>query len=393
MALETCIAFLLADSYDTDDCLILKKNKFRKRRKTRMKQELQLNDNMQRGHGERHIFNTVLHSLSICEFKSHFLLTPTQTEELVRLLAPFKWSAIRQEGWTVWHGVLASLWALSTKESYQSVACRFHVTESLICDQLDEFCTLVTSNLANAIHWPQGEEAETSVDGFFSTVGLPDTLCVVGTGFIPIEKPTDVPDPEVYKDAGQSYFVKIMAFCNHRGRFTYVAAQHPRNWHNSRILLATEVGKALQEDPVALLHGKHIVGDSTFPLSEHFLTPFPDHGTLGQKKVCYNQKVHAALTVVQGSIHNLRSCFQRIECLQKHSICQTKTAIEACCILHSMFLETYNVPVDCMEDDVTQEPFHELPYGHSGSLGGISKRQDIAASLGRSTKKRKYMYK
>ncbi|XP_051501682.1 uncharacterized protein si:ch73-257c13.2 [Myxocyprinus asiaticus] len=393
MALETCIAFLLADSYDIDDFLILKKNAFRKRRKARMKQKVEQTDKLQRGDGERHIFNTVLHSLSICEFKSHFQLTPTQTEELVRLLTPCKWTAIRQEGWTVWHAVLASLWTLSTQESYQSVACRFHVTESLIREQLDEFCTLVTSNLANAIHWPQGEEAEMSVAGFFSTVGLPDTLCVVGTGFIPIEKPTDVPDPEVYKDAGQSYSVKLMAFCDHRGCFTYVTAQHPRNWHNSRVLLATEVGKALQEDPVALLHGKHIVGDSTFPLSEHFLTPFPDHGTLGQKKVCYNQKVHAALTVVQGSIHNLRSCFQRIKCLQKHSICQTSTAVEACCILHSMFLETYNVPVDCMEDDVTQEPFHELPYGHSGSLGGISKRQDIAASLGRSTKKRKYMYK
>jgi len=101
------------------------------------------------------------------------------------------------EGWTVWHAVLATLWALSTQESYHSVANRFHGTESLICDQLVEFCFLIKSNLANEIHWPQREEAEMSALGFFSIVGLPDTLCVVGMCFIPIEKPTDLPDPEV----------------------------------------------------------------------------------------------------------------------------------------------------------------------------------------------------
>ncbi|KAF4099621.1 uncharacterized protein si:ch73-257c13.2 isoform X1 [Onychostoma macrolepis] len=392
MALETCIAFLLADSYDVEDFLFFKKNATRKRRKVRMKLKTEPSDDLQREDDKRDVFNTVLQSLTISDFKSHFQLTPSQTEQLVRLLAPCKWTAIRQEGWTVWHAALASLWALSTQESYHSVANRFHITESLICDQLDEFCTLVTSNLANEIHWPHGEEAEMSVVGFLSTVGLPDTLCVVGTCFIPIEKPTDVPDPEVYRDAEGSYSVKLMAFCNHKGRFTYVSAEHPRNWHNSRVLSATEVGKALRENPVALLHGKHIIGNSTFPLSEHFLTPFPDYATLGQKKVCYNQKVQSSLAVAQGSIHTLRSCFQRLRCLQKHSICQTSLAVKTCCILYNMFLEMYIVPVDCIGDDVTQKPFHELRYGHSGSLGGISKRQDIAASLGRTTKKRKYMY-
>ncbi|KAK7150189.1 hypothetical protein R3I93_011449 [Phoxinus phoxinus] len=388
MALETCIAFLLADSYDAEDFLYFKKNTTR--RKARMKLKTKQSDNLKREE-EREVFNTVLQSLTISEFKSHFQLTPTQTEELVRLLAPCKRTAIREDGWTVWHAVLASLWALSTQESYHSVATRFHITESLVCDQLDEFCVLITSNLANEIHWPQGEDAETSVLGFFSTVGLPDTLCVVGTCFIPIGKPTDVPDPEAYRDAQGLYSIKPMAFCDHKGRFAHVTAEHPSNWHNSRALLATEIGKALLEDPVALLHGKHIIGDSTFPLSEHVLTPFPDYGTVGQKKVCYNQKVQSCLAVVQGSIRTLRSHFPRLRCLQTHSICQTSAAVKACCILYNMFLDTY-VPVDCMEDDITQEPFHELPYGHSGSLGGISKRQDIAALLGRATKKRKLMY-
>lgn len=35
MALETCIAFLLADSYDAEDFLFFQKNATRKRRKAR----------------------------------------------------------------------------------------------------------------------------------------------------------------------------------------------------------------------------------------------------------------------------------------------------------------------------------------------------------------------
>lgn len=97
-----------------------------------------------------------------------------------------------------------------------------HVTESLICDQLDVFCTLVTSILDNETHWLQWEEAEISVVGFFSTVGLSDTLCVVGMCFIPAEKPTDVPDPEVHRNAEGLYAVKLLASCNHKGRFTCV---------------------------------------------------------------------------------------------------------------------------------------------------------------------------
>ncbi|XP_050993772.1 uncharacterized protein si:ch73-257c13.2 isoform X1 [Labeo rohita] len=290
MALETCIAFLLADSYDVEDFLFFKKNANRKRRKIRKKLKTEPSDNLQIEDDKRDVFNAVLQSLTISDFKSHFQLTPSQTEDLVRLLAPCEWTAIREERWTVWHAVLASLWALSTQESYHSVANRFHITESLICDQLDEFCTFVSSHLANEIHWPQEEEAEMSVVGFFSNVGLPDTLCVVGTCFIPCEKPIDVPDPEAYKDPKGSYSVKLMAFCNHKGRFTYVSAEHPRNWPNSRILSATELGKALQEDPMALLHGKHIIGNSTFALSEHFLTPFPDYATLGQKKCAITRK-------------------------------------------------------------------------------------------------------
>lgn len=287
------------------------------------------------------------------------------------------------------HAVLASLWTLSTQESHSSVAARFHTNETLICHQLNEFCTHITANFIDKIHWPKWKEADTSVSGFSSSIGLPGTVCVVGSCVIPIERPTDVADSELYRDSEETYSVKLMAFCDHQGCFTYITAEHPGNWHNSRVLLETEVGRALQEDPVNLLHGKHIIGDATFPLSEHLLTPFPDYGTLGEKKLRYNLKVQAALKVLQGSLKSLRSKFQRLRSLQMNSVTQTSLAVKTCCILYNMYLKTNNAAyMECIEEDsVVQEPFHELPNGHSGSLGGISKRQDIAASLGRKPKK------
>ncbi|KAL7888766.1 hypothetical protein AOLI_G00037400 [Acnodon oligacanthus] len=342
MALETCIAFLLADELDADEYTNFKTKAPLKAREIRDDED----DDGEDDH-KNNYFSATVPSLSVMDFQKYFQLTQTQVEELVRLLSPCEWATSKLQGWTVMHAVLASLWTLSTLESHSSVAARFHTNESLICHQLKEFCTHVTANFANNIRWPKWKEADASVSGFSSSIGLPGAVCVVGSCVIPVERPTDVPDPEAYRDSEKSYSVNLMAFCNHQGCFTYVTAEHPGSWHNSKVLLETEVGRALQEDPVNLLRGKHIIGDATFPLSEHLLTPFPDYGTLGEKKLRYNLKVQAGLKVT-----NNAAC---IECMEEHS--------------------------------VAQEPFHELPNGHSGSLGGISKRQDIAASLGRKPKR------
>lgn len=287
------------------------------------------------------------------------------------------------------HAVLASLWTLSTLEPHGSVAARFHTSESLIRLQLNDFCTLVTQNFTDQIRWPKWKEAEASVAGFLSDVGLPDTICVLGSCPIPIDKPSDVPHPDQYRDpVGDVYSVTLLASCNHQGCFTFVNAEHPGTWHNSRVLLETEIGKALQDDPLNLLHGRHIIADATFPLSEHLLTPFLDYGMLGEKKLRYNLRVQAALRVVRGSLKTLRCRFQRLRSLQVSSVSKAQLAVRTCCILYNMYLETDNAAESEDEQTNFQLPFHELPHGHSGSLGGISKRQDIAASLGRKTKKR-----
>ncbi|XP_036438617.1 protein ALP1-like [Colossoma macropomum] len=386
MALETCIAFLLADELDADEYTNFKTKAPLKAREIRDDED---DDDDGEDDRKKNYFSATVPSLSVTDFQKYFQLTQTQVEELVRLLSPCEWATSKLEGWTVMHAVLASLWTLSTLESHSSVAARFHTNESLICHQLKEFCTHVTANFADKIHWPKWKEADSSVSGFSSSIGLPGTVCVVGSCVIPIERPADVPDPEAYRDSEKSYSVNLMAFCNHQGCFTYVTAEHPGSWHNSRVLLETEVGRALQEDPVNLLRGRHIIGDATFPLSEHLLTPFPDYGTLGEKKLRYNLKVQAGLKVVKGSLHVLRNKFQRLRSLQMNSITQTSLAVRTCCTLYNMYLETNNAAcIECMEEhSVAQESFHELPNGHSGSLGGISKRQDIAASLGRKPKR------
>ncbi|XP_060763508.1 uncharacterized protein si:ch73-257c13.2 [Neoarius graeffei] len=386
MALEGCIAFLLADELDAEEHAHFKKPP--------RAQGIRGDDDDDGGdddEGKKNYFSATVPSLSVLDFQKCFQLTQPQVEELVNLLSPCEWATRKLEGWTVMHAVLASLWTLSTLEPHSSVAARFHTSESLIRLQLTDFCTLVTKNFADQIRWPKWKEAEASVAGFLTDVGLPGTICVLGSCSIPIDRPSDVPDPEVYRDSVENtYSVTLLAFCKHQGCFTFLSAEHPGSWHNSRVLLETEVGKALQEDPLNLLHGKHIMGDITFPLSEHLLTPFPDYGMLGEKKLRYNLRVHAALRVVRGSLNSLRCRFQRLRYLQMNSVGQTGLAVRTCCILYNMYLETDNAASgDSVEEHVnSQLPFHELPYGHSGSLGGISKRQDIAASLGRKTKKR-----
>ncbi|KAK3522593.1 hypothetical protein QTP86_025575 [Hemibagrus guttatus] len=402
MALESCIAFLLADELDAEEY-----THFKTSLKTRGIGSINLHrnedddddeededdddDDDDDDEGKKSYFSATAPSLSVLDFQKCFQLTQPQVEELVNLLSPCDWATRKFEGWTVTHAVLASLWTLSTLESYSGVAVRFHTSESLVRFQLNDFCSLITKNFSDQIRWPKWKEAEASVSGFLTDVGLPGTVCVLGSCSVPIDQPADVPDPEAYRDSfGNTYSVTLLSFCNHQGCFTFVSAEHPGSWHNSRVLLETEIGKALREDPLNLLHGKHVIGDVTFPLSEHLLTPFPDYGMLGEKKLRYNLRVQAALRVVQGSLSSLRSRFRRLRCLQMSSVGQSALAVRTCCILYNMYLETDNVASaqNLEEQAEVQLPFHELPQGHSGSLGGISKRQDIAASLGRKTKKR-----
>ncbi|KAM9496614.1 uncharacterized protein Hap1MRO34_000592 [Clarias gariepinus] len=384
MALERCIAaFLLADELDAEDHA-----HFTTRFKARgFGDDDDDDDESDDEEDKRNFFSATVPSLSVLDFQKCFQLTQPQVEELVNFLSPCDWMTRRLEGWTVTHAVLASLWTLSTQESHSSIAARFHTSESLIQLQLDDFCTLITKNFADQIRWPKWKEAEASVAGFLTDIGLPGTVCVLGSCSIPIDRPADVPDPEAYW-VDNTYAVTLLVFCNHQGCFTCVNAEHPGKWHNSRVLQETELGKALQEDPLNLLHGRHVIGDVTFPLSEHLLTPFPDYGMLGEKKLRYNLRVQAALRVVRGSLSSLRCRFQRLTCLQMGSVRRTSQVVRTCCILYNMYLETENAALaDSVEEQAClQAPFHELPNGHSGSLGGISKRQDIAASLGRKSK-------
>ncbi|XP_076844215.1 uncharacterized protein LOC143489227 [Brachyhypopomus gauderio] len=385
MALETCVAFLLADELDSDEYGHVKTTLPLKAWGTRDDEE-EDDDGVDEGHS---YFSDIVPNLSARDFQKYFHLSPTQVEELVHLMPPREWTSSSLEGCTVRRAVLASLWTLSTLEFHASVAVRFQTSESLLLHQLHEFCALVTGHLADRICWPKWSDAEASVAGFSGAVGLPGTVCVAGYCLVPMERPVDVPEPDAYRVSETTYAVNLMAFCDHQGCFTYVSAEHPGAWHTSRVLQETDVGRALQRDPGTLLCGKHIVGDASFPLSENLLTPFPDHGALGEKKRRYNSKVQAALRVVRGALHGLRWTYPRLKMLQMNSVAQTSLAVHTCCILHNMYLDTNNAAsLECMEEEfITQKPFHELPTGHSGSLGGISKRQDIAASLGRKPKK------
>ncbi|XP_062857219.1 uncharacterized protein si:ch73-257c13.2 [Trichomycterus rosablanca] len=384
MALETCIAFLLADELDAEDYASLKN-------KPNIKTpQIRDDEDDDDDKDNENVFTAIVPSLSVLDFQKCFQLTQTQVEELVNLLSPFQRASCKLAGWTMTHTVLASLWTLSALESYSSIAARFHTKESIIHQRLNEFCSLVTRNLADQIRWPRWQEADDSAAGFYSDVGLPGIVCVVGSCLISTERPVDVLDPDVYQTPDKSHSMKLIAFCNNRGKFTHVNAGHPGSWHNSRVLRETDIGKALREDPLNLLHDKHIIGDATFPLSEHLLTPFPDYGTLAEKKLRYNIRAQAALRVVRDSLRSLMCRFQRLRSLQMNSVTQISMAVKTCCILFNVFLETdrFNSVETMEEHEDIQLPFHELPNGHSGSLGGISKRQDIAACLGRKPKKR-----
>ncbi|XP_015205513.2 uncharacterized protein [Lepisosteus oculatus] len=369
MSLMTGFAFLFAEELDASDNIPFVTDALRHLQGNRDETKV------------KNYINAVIPHYSISEFQTHFQLTPTQVEGLIAELEPF-YSNLMGRKWPLRNVVLASLWTLATLESYRDVADRFETSKSVICGHLHEFCALVAEHLSGTLRWPAGEAAEASVRGF-AAAGFPGTLCAVGACHIPVEKPQGVPDPEEYFNSKHFYSINLTACCDHAGRFVHVSSEHPGSWHNSRVLRVTDIGKALEGDPQSLLSGFHIVGDASYPLSEHLLTPFPDSGPLLPRMGRYNWKLHTVLKILDGSFFALKCRFRRLKSLQMHSVAKTSAAVKTCCILYNLCLETSGSlqieDIDC--EIVPQEPFHLLPDGHCGNPAGSAKRKAIAASL------------
>lgn len=283
--------------------------------------------------------------------------------------------------------VLASLWVLSSQESYRIIADRFQTSKSVICTSLRTFCNLVSDNLENHIRWPVGAAVKGAVRGF-EALGFPGTLGAMGAFKITISKPKDVEALNEYVNDSATFCTTLLAVCDIKYKFTYVNVGHPGAFNECEVFRRCELYEAFQKDPHSLLpHGchignqtysYHILADARFPLSEYVMTPYVDGHTNAKIKE-YNKRHMSALWTIFKAIGVLKARFNRLKLLPMQHLAQCSVAIKACCILHNLCVQI---------SDIDNYNVNELPPLTTSShinfepdVSGENKRNAIADSF------------
>lgn len=284
--------------------------------------------------------------------------------------------------------VLASLWVLSSQESYSAIAERFQTSKSVICTSLHTFCNLVSGNLENHIRWPVGTAVKGTLQGFEES-GFPGTLGAMGACQITISKPKDVEEPNEYLQETAVYCTTLLVVCNNKYKFTYVNVGHPGAFDNCEVFTRCELYKAFQEDPHSLLpnnfhignqsYSYHILADARFPLSEYVMTPYNDDNLLNAKEQEYNRRQLSALYTISKALSVLKARFSRLKSLPMQHLAQCSVAIKACCILHNICVHVSDIDlygVNEIPPLATSSPFE-----FESNVKGENKRSAIADSF------------
>nr|XP_045581230.1 protein ALP1-like isoform X1 [Procambarus clarkii] len=329
------------------------------------------------------------YNYNLSDFRVHFGMTRPQVEELFTELQPH----YRYERGTklpLENVVLASLWVLSSQESYRIIAERFQTSKSVICTSLHHFCNLVSGNLENRISWPCESALANTVKGF-EEAGFPGTIGAIDACHIAINKPKDVEEPEAYMNDKNVFCTTLLAVCDNEHKFTYVNVGHPGTLCDANVFRRCELFQAFNDDPHSLLPLEfqlgndifpyHIISDVGFPLSVYVMTPYEDNGYLTAREINYNKRHLSAMMIISRSICLLKSRFSRLKLLLMQHLAQCSVAIKACCILHNICMENGDFEaLDIDEDDIPPPPT-ETCTDFQPCIVGEGKRNAIADSF------------
>ncbi|KAK3920700.1 Putative nuclease, partial [Frankliniella fusca] len=204
----------------------------------------------------------IVPSISSCEFKSHFRLTPeTLTFEFV--LSKIGDKLQRQTDGSPMipaeKQLLMTLWRLETPDSFRSIHNRFNVGKATAVRAV-RWCTQAIASLApQFIMWPSGDRVQQIVDGFSRVGAFPGTIGAIDGTHIKIPAPRENPDAYVNRKGYHS--IQVQVVCDHKLLFTNLCVGHVGSVHDARVLRLSVINDYLQYNS-KFPNDSHLIGDS-----------------------------------------------------------------------------------------------------------------------------------
>ncbi|XP_050706169.1 putative nuclease HARBI1 [Eriocheir sinensis] len=173
---------------------------------------------------------------------------------------------------------------------------------------------------------------------FRAIAGFPGVLGSIDGTHIKICPPANRHNE--YLDRTMQHTVTLLAVCDARKKFTWIATGFAGSIHDQRCLSLSSMADKVASLPNQYFpqNSLHIVGDSAFTLQAGLMVPYKDHGNLTQAQVIYNHKHSKTRCVIENTFGFLKN---RFRCLAKLEVNLEKAApiIAACCILHNVALK------------------------------------------------------
>ncbi|KAK2716134.1 uncharacterized protein LOC136043873 isoform X2 [Artemia franciscana] len=290
--------------------------------------------------------------------------------------------------------LLMTLWYLGSAISIGKIALTFEVAESTVSRCIKKLCRVIDSLGYKFVVWPTSAEdiAKTEQD-FVDCCGIKRVIGAVNCCHIRINC-NHSQHQESYTNKNGYTSTILQGICNANKMFTSFFSGLQGSNSNATVFLRSRVGQKIILNQTELVpSGKHILADSTYPLTKELLKPFENKESLTEMQKRYNVNHFSGRICIEKAFSLLKGRWRRLLCVDCDPSFVSRL-IASCCILHNIciankdkFQPQYVEDLDSSPLAIVEPEAHnvidKLPDKSETDLLATTtaKRDGIAASL------------
>jgi hypothetical protein len=174
---------------------------------------------------------------------------------------------------------------------------------------------------------------------------FPGVISSIDGIHIPILAPTEHNDSYINRKG--YHLLQKQAVCQHNLKFTNCYVGQVGSVHDARVYRLSYLGQDMKNNLINFPRDCHIIGDSTYSLSSHLLTPYRETGNLTRYQKNYNYKHSSTRMTIERAFGHLKGRFRRSQFFPSPDIAFICKSVISCCALHNFCVDNIDlIPVD-----------------------------------------------
>ena len=192
----------------------------------------------------------------------------------------------------------------------------------------------------------------------------------IGKTFISARKPKHQTQTLCISKQNDKKVITLQAICDSKLKFLNVYTCAPSEEPDHR---TSELFDFIRQVlPSICSPNYHVLGDSTYPLRECLMTPFPDYGQLTAADKHYNLLINRTLATIEKAFGMLKNRFRQLMHLDFHKEATKVKFVVACCVLHNICIDRQDLYVEELPVNLTVN-LNNASLAHDGCDDKLSR--------------------